>query len=153
MKNKKVLFIIIPIIIVIIGFIVIKEVIPIINESDNKNRIFNDMKDKSDSVIRGIVGIIPESDMNGLTNHNGIGSGVIFDKKDKTYYVVTAKHVINVENSKFKIFTKDTGFSGQTVKADDNVNFEIPDDDYYESLLDGKVEYISDTTDLAILSF
>ena len=96
MKNKKVLFIIIPIIIVIIGFIVIKEVIPIINESDNKNRIFNDMKDKSDSVIRGIVGIIPESDMNGLTNHNGIGSGVIFDKKDKTYYVVTAKHVINV---------------------------------------------------------
>ena len=153
MKNKSILFIIIPIIIVIIGFIVVKEVIPIINESNNKSRIFNDMEDKSDSVIRGIVGIIPESDMNGLTNHNGVGSGIIFDKKDNTYYVVTAKHVINVENSKFKIFTKDTEFSGQTIKADDNVNFEIPDDDYYESLLDGKIEYISDTTDLAILSF
>ena len=153
MKNKNVIFIIISIIIVIIAFIVVKEVIPIINENNSKNRIFDDMQNKSDIVIRGVVGIIPESDINGLTNHNGVGSGVIFDKKDNTYYIVTAKHVINVENSKFKIFTKDTEFSGQTVKADENVNFEIPDDNYYESLLDGKIEYISDTTDLAILSF
>ena len=153
MKNKNILFVIISIIIVITAFIVVKEVIPIINESESKNRVFSDMKDKSDNVIRGVVGIVPESDTNGLTNHNGIGSGVIFDKKDNIYYIVTAKHVINVENSKFKIFTKDTKFSGQTVKADENVNFEIPDDNYYESLLDGKVEYISDTTDLAILSF
>ena len=153
MKNKNVIFIIISIIIVIIAFIVVKEVIPIINENNSKNRIFDDMQNKSDIVIRGVVGIIPESDINGLTNHNGVGSGVIFDKKDNTYYIVTAKHVIDVDNSKLKIFTKDTEFSGQNVKADDNVSFEIPDDNYYESLLDGKIEYISDTTDLAILSF
>ena len=153
MKNKNIVFIIFSIIVVIVAFFIIKEVIPIVNESNSKSRVFNDMQEKSDNVIRGIVGIIPESDMDGLSNHNGVGSGVIFDKKDNTYYVVTAKHVIDVENSKFKIFTKDTEFSGQTVKADDNVNFEIPDDDYYESLLDGKIEYVSDTTDLAILSF
>lgn len=153
MKNKNVVFIILSIIAVIFVFVIVKEVIPIINERDSKNRILNDMQDKSDNVIRGIVGIIPENDTNGLTNHNGVGSGVIFDKKDNTYYVVTAKHVVNIKNSKFKIFTKDTEFSGQTIKADDNVNFEIPDDDYYDSLLDGKIEYISDTTDLAILSF
>lgn len=153
MKNKNVAFIIIPIIVIIAIFVVIKEIIPIINESESKKRIFNGMQAKSDDVIRGIVGIIPESNMNGLTSHNGFGSGVIFDKKDNTYYVVTAKHVIDVENSKFKIFTKDTEFSGQTIKADDNVNFEIPNDDYYKSLLEGKIEYISDTTDLAILSF
>ena len=153
MKNKNVLFIIISVVVVIIAFVMIKEIIAIINEKESKTRVFNNLQDKSDSVIRSIVGIIPESDIDGLSNHNGIGSGIIFDKKDNTYYVVTAKHVIDVDNSKFKIFTKDTIFSGQTIKANENVNFEIPDDDYYKSLLDGKVEYISDTTDLAILSF
>ena len=153
MKNTNVFLIIISVVVVIVAFAMVKEVIPIINENKSKNRIFNEMQDESDEVIKGIVGIIAESDMNGLSNHNGIGSGVIFEKKDNTYYVITAKHVINIENSKFKIFTKDTEFSGQTIQADDNVNFEIPDDEYYESLLDGKIEYISGTTDLAILSF
>ena len=153
MKNKNVAFIILSVVVVIVAFVIVNEVIPIINENGSKTRIFNDMKDKSNDVVRGIVGIIPENEINGLTNHNGVGSGAIFDKKDNKYYVVTAKHVIDVSNSKFKIFTKDTEFSGQTVKADDNVSFEIPDDNYYESLLDGKVEYISKTTDLAILSF
>ena len=153
MKNKNVVFIIISIVVIVAILVVIKEIIPILNENESKNRIFNDMQVKSDDVVRGIVGIISENDMNGLSNYNGIGSGVIFDKKDNTYYVVTAKHVVDVENSKFKIFIKDTEFSGQTVKANDSVYFEIPDDDYYNSLLDGTVEYISDTTDLAILSF
>ena len=147
MKNNK--FIIITVILVIVIVIFIKEIIPTINESKIKNRVFNDMQTKSDEVIRGIVGIIPEDN----NNHNGIGSGVIFDKKDNTYYVVTAKHVIDNENSNFKIFTKDTKYSGQIINADDNVNFEIPDEEYYKSLLDTKIEYISDTTDLAILSF
>ena len=77
------------------------------------------MQDKSAHVVRGIVGIIHESEVNELTSHNGVGSGVIFDKKDNTYYVVTAKHVVDVKNNKFKIFTKDTEFSGQNIKADD----------------------------------
>ena len=153
MKNKNVLFIVISVFLLILAFIVIKEIIPIINEKESKNRIFNDMEVKSNDVIKGIVGIIPENDIDGLTNHNGVGSGVIFDRKENTYYVVTAKHVVDVENSKFKIFTKDTKFSGQNVKTDDNIIFEIPDDNYYKSLLDGKVEYLSNTTDLAILSF
>jgi len=72
---------------------------------------------------------------------------------DNTYYVITARHVVAQENSNFKIFTIDTRFSGQTIIADDNVKFEIPDENYYDSLLDGKIEYISKTDDLAILSF
>lgn len=152
MKNKKIIFIILSVIVIIV-FTIIFEVISIINENKYKNRIFSDMEVKTDDVIRGVVGIVPESDSNGLTSYNGIGSGVIFDRKDDIYYVITAKHVINKDNSKFKIFTRDTEFSGQIIKADDNVNFEIPDSNYYESLLDGKVEYISETDDLAILSF
>lgn len=108
MKNKNIVFVILSVIVVILTFTIIKEVILTINENESKNRVFNDMQDKSNYIIRGIVGIIPENDIDGLTSHNGVGSGAIFDKKDNTYYVVTAKHVIDVENSKFKIFTKDT---------------------------------------------
>lgn len=153
MKDKNTIFIILSVFIVIVAFIFVKEIVPIMNEKDCKNRVFNEMQAKSDDVIRGIVGMIGENSKDGLSSHNGIGSGVIFYKVDNTYYVVTAKHVINAENTNFKIFTKDTEFSGQTINAGDNVNFEIPDEEYYNSLLDGKIEYISKTNDLAILSF
>lgn len=153
MKNNNTLFIVLTAIILVIVSLIIEELIPIIKENEGKNRVFNDMQNKSNNVIRGIVGIIPEKTENALTSHNGIGSGVIFNKKDNIYYVITAKHVIDVMNSKFKIFTKDTQYSGQTIKADDNVSFEIPDSNYYDYLLDGKVEYVSQTDDLAILSF
>lgn len=142
MKKQNLVFIVLSTIVVLITFIFIKEIIPILKEKESKNRVFKDMQDKSYDAVRGIVGIIPENIINGLSNHNGIGSGVIFEKKDNTYYILTAKHVIDMENIKFKIFTKDTEFSGQTIRASDIVNFEIPDDNYYESLLDGKVEYI-----------
>lgn len=153
MEKKNLGFIVLLVIVTVITFVSIKEIIPIIREKENKNRVFSDMEGRSYDTVRGVVGIIAENEIDKLTNYNGIGSGVIFDKKDNTYYVVTAKHVVNANNSKFKIFTKDTEFSGQTIKADDNVNFEIPDEKYYESLLDGKVEYISQTDDVAILSF
>lgn len=153
MKNKNIAFVTISIVLVILALIVTKEIIPIINEQESKNRVFTDMQNKSDDVIRSIIGIIPENDTDGLINHNGVGSGVIFYKNYNTYYAITAKHVVDIKNSKYKIFTKDTVFSGQNVKADDNISFEIPDDNYYESLLDCKIEYLSDTTDLAIISF
>ena len=101
MKTKKT--ILIPSIIAILTIFFIQEIIPIINKKTAKNRVFNDMQDKSNDAIRGVVGIIPENDTDGLISHNGIGSGVIFDKKDNTYYVITAKHVLNQENSKYKI--------------------------------------------------
>ena len=153
MKKKNIIFIVISILIVLVIFIIINEVIPIIKEKDCKNRIFNEMQDKSNNVVRGIVGIILENNKDDLATYKGIGSGVIFDKKDNIYYVVTARHVVNFENSNLKIFTKDTNFSGQTIKADYNVNFEIPDENYYNSLLDGKIEYISKNDDIAIISF
>ena len=72
MKNKNTVFIILSVIIVIVAFVVVKEIIPIINENESKTRRFNDMQDKSNDVIRGIVGIIHENDIGGLTSHNGV---------------------------------------------------------------------------------
>ena len=153
MNKKKIMSILLCVVIVIFISIAFFEIVPIVKEKDIKTRVFKDMESKSSEPMRAVVGIMPESEKDGLTSHNGIGSGVIFDKKDNTYYVVTAKHVIENQDSKFKIFTKDTKFSGETFNTDENVTFEIPDDKFYESLLDSKIEYISKTDDLAILSF
>lgn len=84
---------------VLISFFTIYEVIPMMTEKGYKNRIFEEMQDQSRNVISGIVGIIPERKENGLSNYNGIGSGVIFAKKENTYYIVTAKHVVNEKNN------------------------------------------------------
>ena len=153
MKNKKNIITgaILGIIIVAIVFFII----PIIHENKCKTRVFEDMQSKADIVEKSVIGIIPENEKDGLKSHNGIGSGVIFDKKDNTYYAVTAAHVIEDKESFYKVFTKNTKFSGQSISANEGgtVIFEIPDEDYFESLLDGKIEYISDTTDLAIISF
>ena len=57
--------------------------------------------------------------------------------------------------SSYKVFTRNTAFQGQTVVVNENtgIQFEIPNEAYYDSLLAGKVEFISDTTDIAIISF
>lgn len=60
MKDINKLFIIISVIIIIIFFIICKEIVPIIKEKNCKNRVFNNMQEKSDNVVRGIVWIIGE---------------------------------------------------------------------------------------------
>lgn len=147
---KKKLLVVILFFIVMIG--IIFELVPYINEGNYISRTFNDLKDKIEEPLKGVIGIIPESEEEGLKSHNGYGSGVIFERDGNTYYAVTAKHVVSENNSKFKIFTVDTDFSGEVINVDD-IDIEIPDDNYYESLLDSKIEYMSDTCDLAILSF
>lgn len=144
--------------IAIIIFVLIIEslyfwILPLKFNSECKNRIFPELEDKVEYAKKSVVGIIPESKDKSTVSRNGIGSGVIFKNDNNIYYVVTAAHVVEDINSSYKIFTINTKFSGEVVKADDNINFEIPDEDYYNSLLDAKIEYISDVTDLAILSF
>ncbi len=123
------------------------------NEKECKERVFDDLREKSNNALKAIVGIVPEEEKDGLKSRNGLGSGVIFDKKDKTYYFVTAAHVIDNIDKVYKIFTRDTVFSGEVVNTDSDVTFEIPDEKYYESLIPSKIEYISEAADLAILSF
>ena len=111
------------------------------------------MKKNEDVIKKSIVGIMPETETEGLKSRGGFGSGVIFDKVDNVYYAITAKHVVDDSNSSYKLFTINTKFSGETINAGNGINIEIPDENYYKTLLDTKIEYISDSTDLAIISF
>lgn len=58
MKKQNLFFIVLSIIVVVITFIFVKEIIPILKEKESKNRVFNDMQEKSYDAARGIVGII-----------------------------------------------------------------------------------------------
>ena len=134
MKNK--LSIVIGAIIGIIVILVVFFIIPIIYENRCKTRVFEDMQSKADIVEKSVIGIIPENKKDGLVSHNGIGSGVIFDKKDNTYYAVTAAHVIEDRECLYKVFTKNTEFSGQSISANESgsVIFEIPPLSLYQLL-------------------
>lgn len=79
--KKKIIRIALYVIISLLIPITIFEIIPDIKEKKLKNRVFTDMESKSSEPIRAIVGIIPESEKDGLASRNGIGSGVIFEKK------------------------------------------------------------------------
>lgn len=152
MKNKKTLIVIILLLCLIIIGCLYFWILPAMHAHECKNRVYLELKDKADDIKKSVVGIIPENKNENGASHNGIGSGVIFRRNGNTYYVVTAAHVVE-KNSLYKIFTINTAFSGKVVEVDDNVNFQIPDDNYYDSLLNSKIEYISENIDLAILSF
>ena len=118
-----------------------------------QNRVFPSLKNKVETAKKSIIGIIPQIEEDNSTTRDGFGSGVIFSKNEDTYYAITAAHVVEKKDHKYKIFTINTKFSGKTISINDDISYEIPDEDYYESLLDGKVEYISSTADIAIISF
>ncbi|MBR1417091.1 MAG: trypsin-like peptidase domain-containing protein [Bacilli bacterium] len=151
MKNKKI--VIIGIVIGIILFAFNTFVLPIIQENNSKSRVYYNMKKDEDIIKKSIIGIMPETEMDGLKSRGGFGSGVIFDKVDNIYYAITAKHVIDDPNSSYKLFTINTEFNFEIISLENNINIEIPKEEYYESLIEAKIEYISDSTDLAIVSF
>ena len=130
-------------------------IMPIFHEKNCKTRVFEDMKTGAEIAEKSVIGIIPKYEKEGYNSYQGFGSGAIFDKKDNKYYAITAAHVVENKEYSYLIFTKNTEFKGQTVSIDEkkSINFEIPDEEYYDSLLNGNIEYISSTDDLAIISF
>lgn len=151
MNKKKI--VVLTILIIFLILIFIYEIIPIIKEKEMKKRVFNEFDDIISELEKSIIGIIPKSEEGEYTSYTGIGSGVIFEKHDNKYYAITALHVIDYENSTFKAFTRNTEFSGEIIGPNNKINFMIPDEKYYASLLDLTIEYKSETTDLAIVSF
>ena len=152
--NKRIVIIITIIICILLVSVLNMWFIPSRNEIKYKSIVYEELNEKIEEAKKSIVGIIPEEKWGSDSSYNGIGSGIIFDKNDNTYYVLTAKHVIEKENINYRLFTINTEFKGQIVGTDNkNIIFIIPDQSYYDSLINTKIEYVSDNSDLAILSF
>ena len=152
MKNKKII-IGIGVFCFLVFLVFSLYLFPMWHDQECKNRVYSDLQNIAEEAKKSIIGIIPLKDDYGNVMHNGLASGVIFDKKDHTYYALTAAHVLEEDVISYRVFTSLTSFSGQTVQADDEVTFIIPDASYYDSLLESKIEYVSDEADLVILSF
>ena len=150
--NKKTLAITVVLLLLMIVFLVTEIVLPSKHEKECKERVFEDLIEIAEDTKNSVIGIVSENNNESQISHNGLGSAVIFKKDGNKYYALTALHVIEKE-SNYKVFTINTKFSGKTIKADENVSFEIPDEEYYKSLLDAKIEYTSEINDLAIISF
>ena len=67
---------------------------PMWHDQECKNRVYSDLQNIAEEAKKSIIGIIPLKDDHGNVMHNGLASGVIFDKKDHTYYALTAAHVL-----------------------------------------------------------
>ena len=126
MKNNKTLkTILLPIILVLIAVVSYMEILPLVKISMIKNTVYTDMKDKSEEVMKGVIGIVPER-----STKNGIASAAIIKKDGNIYLAVTAKHNVDDKTNKYKIFIKDNN-----------------------ELIDANVEYTSLTNQMAFISF
>ena len=102
MNKKKIMSILLCVVIVIFISIAFFEIVPIVKEKDIKTRVFKDMESKSSEPMRAVVGIMPESEKDGLTSHNGIGSGVL--SKEKKFFLKLCVVIPPLSASKTVIF-------------------------------------------------
>lgn len=153
---------------VIIPVVVIIGIIPSAWDYRCRTRVYSDMKAASESIMSANINLIDvteeysddveDEDGNSTGDtmmiHYGFGaSGVVFAKDRNTYYAMTARHVIELfddeQNVEFRVFTPDDPTYWDVHGANKNIGLE----EYYASLPLAVVEYKSDDSDLAILSF
>lgn len=79
-------------------------------------------------------------------------SGVIIENKDQRYYALTAAHVVEDESRGYIACIVNTPTYKEYRKKSGNSGY-ISNDEYYSMMPEIKVEYISDESDLAVVSF
>ena len=143
---KKIIPIIITIIIVIIGFIAWTIIYPNYIDKNAKKRIIN----LSQEIKLTNVGIIPVEENGNNISYQNFGSGVIFKKEENKYYVLTAAHVVE-DAKKLLIYTPLTKIEYESLSGVSSIN--IMKQESYELMYRAEKEYVSDFTDIAIISF
>ncbi|MBQ6569091.1 MAG: trypsin-like peptidase domain-containing protein [Clostridia bacterium] len=138
---KKTVFIVLGTIAAISILFVLLIVLPAVEEYNSKKRVFSDLQIRLDEVSSTVIGILPKTVEGGVVIYGSGGSGVIFERDKNTYYALTAAHVVADENASYKAYTV---FNEYSDKVDEN---------FYYKLADVNIEYISPTTDLAVVSF
>ena len=82
-KNRNVILILLFVGIFIFGNMLYLWILPAFHEKKSKELQFLNFSFLLDDSLRGVVGIIPESEKDGLSSYNGIGSGVVLKEKNK----------------------------------------------------------------------
>lgn len=117
-----------------------------------KNRVYDDIAQKiTGDILSANVHIINcKTDGNSTSYSAGFG-GVVFQKEDNKYYVLTAYHAVeSLDNSTLRVIRQ-----GDLTYVEYNEKFtkHIPLGEYYSQLPEATVEDYNELYDLAILSF
>lgn len=119
---------------------------------DDPKTVHEDMKEafEKTDLISANIGIFSKIETDDSVSYGECGSGVIIDRDENDYYVLTAAHVVSVENAKLLVFTANTEMKSETVPGTD---ITILNDEVYESMYPAEVLYVSERDDLAVIRF
>lgn len=159
-KNNNTLYLCI-----LLGFTVVVTVVvaialfvyPAVYENDCKTRVYDDLESKLDyNVMNANICIVQckKTDLGDNTaeyTYSEGSSGVIYEKKDNKYYVLTAYHVIaGLDDVQFIV----QPYGSESYEDSKKTSLrEISLIDYYNKFPKGNVEYYDKDSDLAIVSF
>lgn len=155
MKRKKIIMIIAGVVVALGLLFSVIFIAPVIRENESKERVFPELKERLDEVESSVIGILPktENKNDGSVTYGYGGSGVIFKQENGTYYALTAAHVVGDESGTYKAYTAKTEYTTVDDPAFDQFGIEVVDNSFYDKLSDVKVEYVSETDDIAVVSF
>ena len=129
-------------------------VLPVVYESECRDRVFDDLAAKASSVRRSVIGIVPKTDNGGGSyTYGGGGGGVIFKQEDGVYYALTAAHVVSSKKDTYRVITAATDYTTVNDPALKSAGIDVVSDSFYDSLAELKVEKVSPDIDLAVVSF
>lgn len=147
MKNKNYIFIIISLFLLIVTTLVLL-ITPIIYSNKCKNKFYEFIDIKlTDSTKNACVSFLWLSTTDGVKSYNQGNNGVIIDKKENKYYVLTANHIL-LANREFKVsFYSSPSF--MEWKKDNVTSYS----NYFETFPSVSIEYQNYDIDIAVISF
>ena len=121
--------------------------------SNQKSEVYEDMKAafEQSGLLAANIGLFSKTEKDGSVSFGECGSGVIFQKNDRTYYALTAAHVVSVKDAQILVFTVNTEMKTDDIPGMDSLS--VPTLDTYNAMYPAEVLYVSKRDDLAVVSF
>ncbi len=147
---KKIIAAVMAIIICIlcVGFILIY---PSIYEKKAKTTVDQELQNGLKKVISANIGVITVTEEDGATGYSAGASGFIFDRQNRTYYAITAYHVVAKQDGCLILTASMDTFREYRKKTSGTGHGSV--EEYYSRLPKANIEYESEESDLAIIRF
>ena len=128
-------------------------IIRLFDQKDGRETaVYEDMEKafEQSGLLAANIGIYSKTEKDDNISYGEGGSGIIFDKKDNTYYALTAAHVVSDQNAQLLVFTANT-----EKKTDDisELSEATISQETYESMYLADVSHTSTLNDIAIIRF
>ena len=119
---------------------------------NGRNVVYEDMKAafEQSGLLSANIGLFSKTEENGGVSYGECGSGVIIKRDGKTYYALTAAHVVSVENAQLLVFTVNTDLKSESIPG---LDLNVLSTETYDAMYTAEIEYVSKRDDLAVISF